>query len=939
MTSTAPRPLCEPGAGAAIFSYAQAAKGRTATTTASTTQISQNTSGTNTPRESNSAIITPSGSVNGTINPEIDGGATTNSEAGFKATSGSEAEPKTSIVAAFESALSSPGFAVPSNSTPSKGEEPSVNANDSAWDKQSHGETPVDKPIDGTERKKCRKGKKSAEKEMEAEKEELKAESLVAAPPPAVNIWQKRIEAQAAKVKASPQSTESSQFPVGDPNLNCAVSSGVKPFDSRRKGKISGAEEFDKSTSFSQSGGLKEQQLSTKSQRKGAEGNFGSKEESNGKRFPPRGSRVGEKEDKQIAGQLPPPVEDATLWPTPDTALDEEKRKSQGKQEKEEKDDSINNKPRTKEKWIPVPYTPTVTFSTPLPGRGGRTRGARGRDAGGRGGHASNSSFSAEKISNSTTLASSSGTDSRERGRDSNTLGRAASLPPNASKRPVGESTHDQRKPTSSNSEKLKHENSSFSNKAENPSKDRQPSIPSQAELSSNTHQNPQHAGAEFTKTGKSGPHNGTTSEHYPQSKSAADRRGDGNTRANDTKEVNYHSQTRDRGDGRFERGRGGFRGRGGHANFTSGQHSFTNGHSQQQNGYGTERHNSGPYSPPLQQGQYSNAYQTNPNRGGRAGPRSQSIPTNSAIYTRYPNAPVTAQQIPPLQTTGPVFEYAGMQTLSAMPYNPYIEQYSVLAMVTMQLEYYFSIDNLCKDVYLRKHMDSQGFVFLAFIAKFRRIQSLTSEFDLLRFACQESEIIDIVTGEDGIDRIRRQDGWEKWVLAMEERDESAKNGGPERYFRQQIQTRHQPLAPRMMTQHHPVLSPNTAIPNGAESNYRAYPTPAGPLNGVEHTSTYMTDPPLSAAVPDFAPNSPANEMGELEAETTFTNEEVDNLQLVYNRKSQVETKSKIFGHSSSSRTFSNGSIDGRSISEEIFDLDKRQGQTLVNGGGPPSEM
>jgi la-related protein 1 len=307
-------------------------------------------------------------------------------------------------------------------------------------------------------------------------------------------------------------------------------------------------------------------------------------------------------------------------------------------------------------------------------------------------------------------------------------------------------------------------------------------------------------------------------------------------------------------------------------------------------------------------------------------------------MYARYPNVPVTAQQIPPLQTAGPVFEYPGMQTMSAVPYNPYIEQYSVLAMVTMQLEYYFSIDNLCKDVYLRKHMDSQGFVFLAFIAKFRRIQSLTSEFDLLRFACQESEVVDIVTGDDGIDRIRRQDGWEKWVLAMDERDETAKNNGPECYIRQQIHTRHQPLVPRMMAQPHPVMSPTTAGPNGAESSYRAYPTLPAPQNGVEHSADYITESPLSAAVPDFAPSPPSNELSELEAETTFTNEEVDNLQLVYNRKSQADTKPKASGHSPSSRTFSNGSIDGMSITEELLEREKRQGRTL-NGGSSASEM
>eukprot|EP00613_Pedinella_sp_CCMP2098_P070280 CAMPEP_0171930000 /NCGR_PEP_ID=MMETSP0993-20121228/28142_1 /TAXON_ID=483369 /ORGANISM="non described non described, Strain CCMP2098" /LENGTH=1182 /DNA_ID=CAMNT_0012569677 /DNA_START=26 /DNA_END=3574 /DNA_ORIENTATION=- len=40
------------------------------------------------------------------------------------------------------------------------------------------------------------------------------------------------------------------------------------------------------------------------------------------------------------------------------------------------------------------------------------------------------------------------------------------------------------------------------------------------------------------------------------------------------------------------------------------------------------------------------------------------------------------------------------------------------------QMEYYFSAQNLCRDVYLRKHMDHLGFVSLATIAEFNKIKS-----------------------------------------------------------------------------------------------------------------------------------------------------------------------------------------------------------------------
>jgi hypothetical protein len=78
---------------------------------------------------------------------------------------------------------------------------------------------------------------------------------------------------------------------------------------------------------------------------------------------------------------LPPPLEDAMSWPTPETALEEEKRKAQELEnsEREEKDESASNKPRPKEKWVAVPFIPTVAFNTPIPPRSRRKSEGRAR--------------------------------------------------------------------------------------------------------------------------------------------------------------------------------------------------------------------------------------------------------------------------------------------------------------------------------------------------------------------------------------------------------------------------------------------------------------------------------------------------------------------------------------------------------------------------------
>ncbi|KAG1468569.1 hypothetical protein G6F56_003759 [Rhizopus delemar] len=76
------------------------------------------------------------------------------------------------------------------------------------------------------------------------------------------------------------------------------------------------------------------------------------------------------------------------------------------------------------------------------------------------------------------------------------------------------------------------------------------------------------------------------------------------------------------------------------------------------------------------------------------------------------------------------------------------------------QIEYYFSIDNLCKDLFLRKQMDANGFVDVSFVAEFNRVKGLTTDLDLIREALDGSKII-----ERNGDKLRKREGWETWIL------------------------------------------------------------------------------------------------------------------------------------------------------------------------------
>jgi la-related protein 1 len=906
MSSTESRAPTQASPAPPVFSYAQAAKGRASATGS---QISQATSGISTPaKESHSPMLTLSNSfsgaaaapasvsdgtekvVNGTHEP-----VTKADPLGL----GLESESKSSTVINTASMPASPSLGTESTYTLPKEEDLSLQGatqSESAWDRNAN---EADKAADAEARRLKKGKKKTSEKEAEKDKEEeKKPEILVAAPPPPVNIWQQRREAQALKVKPSPPI-------VQGPQAFAETASEVAKLADAKKRTKSTDLDAEKSLGATQNG--TKDSSNTNKGKKGPDGTKG-KDDASNKRVGPRGSRGAEKEEKGAVSQLPPPVEDAISWPAPETAVEQEKRRAQeekerSEREKEERDETSSNKPRPKEKWVTVPYVPTVNFSTPLPPRGGRGRGGGrgGRDNTGRG-------SSGDKANNTSTTASPS--DAESRGRGTSTTSRAASLPPNSTKRHSTDFRPQGKFTTTANSDRAKAGQGSDGRRSS-----------AQMEQSFDGHQE------QFPRGDAKGDQ---AAFHEDGARSGSvDQKGDLGRGPDQAANLNKESSLAR--DGRVDRGRGGYRGRGGHNGYQNGQqqpqHTSTNGHAPQPpNGFAV-RQNANPFSPSMPPAAFGSQFTPPAGRGGRAGPRSQSIP-NAAMLSRFPPG-VGPQPLGLLQTPG-MFEYQPMQPMSAIPYHSYVDQFSVLAMVSMQLEYYFSIDNLCKDVFLRKHMDSQGFVFLAFIADFKRIQALTKDLDMLRFACQESEVIDIIKGEDNVDRIRRNEGWEKWVLAMEERDESVRNAGPSFHHRQQ---RPQQMAPMMLASPHamsPAFSPTSTDPfrpfaNGA---------PLVPMNG--NGGLFHPETLLSAAVPDFAPGAlPVNGVVDpLEAETTFFDDDVANLKLVFATPKGSENTKQTPHHNASARTFSNGSIDGRAVTEDI--QEDRQGRGLTNGSHVP---
>ncbi|KAL3473787.1 hypothetical protein BJX99DRAFT_191978 [Aspergillus californicus] len=444
-----------------------------------------------------------------------------------------------------------------------------------------------------------------------------------------------------------------------------------------------------------------------------------------------------------------PSVADATLWPTPHVAQGEEKKKAQERTaEKSEKSPVI--RPHGKEKWTPVPYVPTAVFNTPLPSgarRGGRS--ARGgRDTARNGAHAVGAS---EKTAQG---AATKQTTSGDRGRNESNSTRANSLPAPSRR----------------------------SNSADN--------APADARKLPVTDRNRAPKGLDATSATKqvNGDAFSRNAKPFPKNHEGGFKGGDNknfhlsvDTRSGPNFERRFENGPKtadfsglDRKDKEFsrepraERGRGSHRGRGGgHAGYNGAQTShFPNNHMAPQGYMHPKSFGFNDRRGPQQHGL------ANGSRGHPMTLRSPSLPTSSSMYNMYP-APTDMNNMYGYQQVQP-------GPMSAVPYGMVpMEQFSLMSIISMQLEYYFSVDNLCKDIYLRKHMDSQGFVALSVIAAFKRVKSLTEDFELLRHVSRNLRVAEHYMGEDGVDRLRPRGGWEQWVIPLEQRDSSAQNAGP----------------------------------------------------------------------------------------------------------------------------------------------------------------
>ncbi|KAL7942356.1 hypothetical protein V8C42DRAFT_347845 [Trichoderma barbatum] len=633
-------------------------------------------------------------------------------------------------------------------------------------DKGTRSSSTTTRSVDEQDSRRPRKSKKSkasekqandqsvTDKDQESEKEAPKVE-LFEAPIPSVNIWRQRAEAHLAKGKPSPVgSAEQTANGSPKPDVSPKVAENGVPTAVQREIIPNGVKPPRKSVDAPRT-----------------------------ERNASRGSRVADKDAGR--GDVPPSVADTTAWPTPETAIQEDKKKPTEKSDRPEKDaseDGSQSKPRQKGKWVTMDYVPSVNFETQLPQmRGSKPRGGARNANGSRATPSHASDKAAAPVANqgkpaeNTSNGSSNG-NNKDRPRDG-ANGPSRNAPAPQTKRSSTDMSNAREQKKTAN-----------------------------------------HAGGEKNKD--------STSNSNEQGHAV-----------------------RERTENRSDRPRGGYRGRGGHHPVNAQhQHQHTASSFSASGAMGGRAQ--GPYSPPPRQGGHGQMYMPS-QRGGRGG-------RNNAGNFHRMSLPNGSARIPQVQTQFGPYEYP-MAPMTAMPFQPQPYWDNMLVPVLKsQVEYYFSIENLCKDVYLRARMDSQGFVPLHFIASFKRVRELSADIAMVRAVCEISNELDLVVGEDDIERVRRSQAWESFVLPLEDRDEFARNHGPAHVT---FKNRPSQLPPQFngMPVPYGMASPPAYVAH-AEATFQQLPDDALIGQGVNglangHVNGHAGASQLSADVPDFAPS------------------------------------------------------------------------------------
>lgn len=93
--------------------------------------------------------------------------------------------------------------------------------------------------------------------------------------------------------------------------------------------------------------------------------------------------------------------------------------------------------------------------------------------------------------------------------------------------------------------------------------------------------------------------------------------------------------------------------------------------------------------------------------------------------------------------------------------YVPHNDPRMTVEWAKQQIEFYFSPDNLVRDVFLRQQFDVNGYVPVALLANFQAVYSLHQDYDTLLESLKKSKILEM---DEENEKVRLKENWEKWL-------------------------------------------------------------------------------------------------------------------------------------------------------------------------------
>ncbi|XP_004233568.2 la-related protein 1C isoform X1 [Solanum lycopersicum] len=135
-------------------------------------------------------------------------------------------------------------------------------------------------------------------------------------------------------------------------------------------------------------------------------------------------------------------------------------------------------------------------------------------------------------------------------------------------------------------------------------------------------------------------------------------------------------------------------------------------------------------------------------------------IPTPMPVQPYRP--PMVYSEVPPLfYFPGPFPDSLRMPMLSPVPpVYFHLPDTQLHNRIVNQIDYYFSNENLIKDIFLREQMDEQGWVPVTLIAGFKKVMELTDNIQLILNVVRSSTVVE-VQGE----KLRRRNDWSHWLI------------------------------------------------------------------------------------------------------------------------------------------------------------------------------